>query len=197
VFLSKQSNRSPARLAILAGSFNPPTVAHLALAEAALRRTDEVLFVLPRHFPHKAYVGASLEERIDMLNAVVSGNDRFSIGVSDGGLFLDIAAEAKDHYPQAELWFVCGRDAAERIMNWDYGDPHALLKMMESFGLLVARRQGEYTPPDQFTSRIESLLLENYDEHTSTNIRERIAAGEEWKHLVCESIAGEVARIYS
>ena len=45
----------PNRLGILPGTFNPVTVAHLALAHAALRHVDEVVFVLPRVFPHKNY----------------------------------------------------------------------------------------------------------------------------------------------
>src|SRR3954447_19682410 len=169
----------------------------MALAEAALTHADEVLFVLPKVFPHKQYAGASLEERVSMLQKVVVGNERWGIGISDQGMFIDIAHEAKEHFPEASLWFVCGRDAAERIVNWDYGDPGAFAEMLSTFGLLVARRQGEYLPPAEFLHRIETLVMENYDSHSSTEVRERIAHGEAWRHLVPESIADEVVRIYS
>jgi nicotinate-nucleotide adenylyltransferase len=197
VFVSRQSGTTPVRLAILAGSFNPPTLAHLALAEAALTTADEVLFVLPRIFPHKEYVGASLDERVAMLRAAVAGNQRWAIGIADQGLFIDIAREAREHYPRSDLWFVCGRDTAERIVDWDYGDPYAFAGMLDSFGLLVARRQGEYLPPAEFAHRIKPLPLESYDSHSSTEVRERIRQGDAWRHLVPESIADEVERIYS
>ena len=51
----------PRRLGILPGTFNPPTLAHIALARAALAQVDEVLFVLPREFPHKPYQGATFD----------------------------------------------------------------------------------------------------------------------------------------
>src|ERR1035438_2900486 len=68
----------PSRLAVLPGTFNPVTVAHLELARAALPLVDEVVFVLPREFPHKEYVGASFAERVEML-AAAGGHPRFSI----------------------------------------------------------------------------------------------------------------------
>jgi nicotinate (nicotinamide) nucleotide adenylyltransferase len=187
----------PRTLAILAGSFNPPTGAHLALAHAALTRVDHVLFVLPRILPHKEFVGASYKERFSMLETVTAGQEHWSIATSAGGLFVEIAAEAAEHFPQTALWFVCGRDAAERIVNWDYGTPEAFAGMLQSFGLLVARRQGEYLPPEEFAHRIEPLPMENYDEHSSTEVRERARCGEPWRHLVPESIVAEVERIYS
>ena len=51
----RRAEGRPRRLGILPGTFNPPTRAHVALAEAALGEVDEALFVLPRSFPHKEY----------------------------------------------------------------------------------------------------------------------------------------------
>src|SRR5437763_14221854 len=97
----------------------------MALAEAALTRADHVLFVLPRVFPHKQYEGASLAQRLAMLQTIAADNERWAIGISEQGMFIDIAREAKEHFPDADLWFACGRDAAERIVGWDYGNPGA------------------------------------------------------------------------
>lgn len=193
----RTSNEAPRRLAILAGSFNPPTLAHIALAQAALTKADEVLFVVPRAFPHKEYTGASLDQRVAMLRKATAGGARFSIAISDGGLFVEIAREARVYYPESDLWFVCGRDAAERIVNWDYGEPEAFSRMLDGFGLLVARRQGEYTPPAEFAHGIEILPFEKYDEHSSTEVRRRLERGEPWRMLVPAAIAGDVETIYS
>jgi nicotinate-nucleotide adenylyltransferase len=197
VLVFRTSKEQPARLAILAGSFNPPTRAHLALAGAALTWADEVLLVVPRTLPHKEYVGASLDERLAMLRDATRGEEQFSVGTSDGGLFVDIAREAREIYPHAELWFVCGRDAAERIVNWDYGHPEAFRRMLDTFGLLVARRQGEYTSPSEFAHRIVTLPFDNYDADSSTEVRERVARGQSWREFVPAVIADQVGRIYS
>src|ERR1039458_7945743 len=66
------------RLGVLPGTFNPVTVAHLALAEAALTIVDEVVFVLPRQFPHKTYSGAAFEQRAELLEMALEGEPRFS-----------------------------------------------------------------------------------------------------------------------
>ena len=80
------------RIGLFAGSFNPPTHAHLALIRAAATHVDEVVAVLPRSFPHKIYDGATLEQRIAMLEALAVAQP-FSIQVTAGGLFIEIARE--------------------------------------------------------------------------------------------------------
>ena len=57
------------RLGVFPGSFHPPTRAHLALARAALNVVDELLFVLPRRFPHKGWEGVGFGDRARMLEA--------------------------------------------------------------------------------------------------------------------------------
>jgi nicotinate (nicotinamide) nucleotide adenylyltransferase len=190
---------APQRLGILAGAFNPPTVAHVALVAAARNDVDEVLCVLPRAFPHKPYTGATLAERIEMIEAVAWPSIPLSIGVTDGGLLIEIARECRAAYGQrVELLFICGRDAAERIVNWDYGEPDAFNHMLEEFGLLVAARGGEYAPPSHLAGRIRALPANPAIESvSSTDIRERIRRGEPWEHLAPESIVERINRIYS
>ncbi|MEO8658676.1 MAG: adenylyltransferase/cytidyltransferase family protein [Bryobacteraceae bacterium] len=196
--LIRRTKQMPARLAVFPGTYNPPTQAHLALAEAALQATEEVLFVLPRTFPHKPYSGASMEQRLDLLLQATSEQPLFSIGTSEGGLFIDIARECREHYPAGtELLFLCGRDAAERVVTWDYGDPQALPLMLNEFRLLVARRGSEYEPPPDVAERVVPLILElDWDEVSATTVRDRIAAGADWQHLVPSSIVAKVQAIY-
>jgi nicotinate (nicotinamide) nucleotide adenylyltransferase len=184
----------PHRLGILAGSFNPPTRAHAALIEAAAPHVDEVLCVLPRVFPHKLYFGASLEDRLRMLEAAAPD----SIAVVERGLFIDIASECRDAYgPEADLIFLCGRDAAERIIEWDYGKAGAIDRMLKEFRLLVAARHGRYDPPPQLAHRVGSLAVDaEIDEISSTAVRDRIRRGDPIGDLVPASIREMVEQIY-
>ncbi|MBK9167786.1 MAG: hypothetical protein IPM24_10010, partial [Bryobacterales bacterium] len=105
----------PRRLAVFPGAFNPPTRAHLAMAEAALSAADEVLFVLPREFPHKAFEGPGFDERVAMISAVAARDPRFSVGGTPRGLFIEIAEACRAVFGDAtKLLFLCGSDAAER-----------------------------------------------------------------------------------
>jgi len=188
----------PPKLGILAGTFNPPTRAHLALAGTALGVVQEVLFVLPRIFPHKSYEGASFRDRLRMLESVVEGEPRYSIGSTERGLFIEIARECRAAYgPDAELFFLCGRDAAERIVQWDYGQPDAIQEQLREFQLLVAPRAGRYEPPTALRGRIHGLAMTpDYDEVSATEARERIRRGEPWEHLVPERIVPLVRQVY-
>jgi nicotinate-nucleotide adenylyltransferase len=188
----RRASGSPYLLGILPGTFNPVTVAHMALADAGLRTVDEVLLVLPQVLPHKTWTGASFDDRLAILLAAVSDRNGISVASSDRGLFVEIAEECRAAYgPDTRLSFLCGADAAERIATWDYGDPEAFARMMRQFDLLVADRGAKFSLPHR------SLELEGAHAHVSaTDVRERIARGEAWEHLVPEAVREQVRRTY-
>lgn len=148
--------------------------------------------------PHKDYSGVSFQERMELLKMALGSEPRFSAASSEGGLFVEIARECREAYgPETKLSFLCGRDAAERIVNWDYGEPAALQRMLEEFEMLVAARQGTYEPPELLKHRIHSLEVgKDCDHIAATEVRERIQRDLPWEHLVPEAIALPVAQIY-
>jgi len=182
------------KIGVLAGAFNPVTRAHLALVDAALAKVDQVICVVPRSYPHKEFHGATLEQRLKMLRAA---GGHYRVEVVEGGLLIDIARELKRVHPGAEFYFITGRDAAERVVAWDYGDPAAIDRIFKELHLLVAARDGAYEPPDNLRRRIHALdLQESFDEVSSTEVRRRIAAGEDWEELVPSSIVDLIREIY-
>ena len=185
---------SPNRIGVLAGAFNPVTRAHLALVEAGLQVVDKVVCVVSRVYPHKEIQGADLETRVAMLRH--AGN-RHGVVVCERGLFADIARELRPQHPNAELYFICGRDAAERVIHWDYGDPRAIDRILKEFRLLVASRRGELDAPLHLRHRVQPLrLVGDFDDVSSTEVRRRITAGLAWEHLVPEPIIEMVRRVY-
>src|ERR1035441_4451363 len=94
----RRSAHKPYRLGGFSGTFNPVTVAHMALAEGALAVVDEVVFILPRNFPHKTYCGASFEQRVELLGMALEGAPRYSVAASEGGLFAESAGECREAY---------------------------------------------------------------------------------------------------
>jgi nicotinate-nucleotide adenylyltransferase len=188
----------PKALGILPAAFNPPTRAHLALARAALATADEVVFVLPRGFPHKSYEDATFEQRVRMLTAATSSEPRYSIATSERGLFIEIADACRDAYgAEVRLLFICGRDAAERIIAWDYGEPDAFRRMLQRFELLVAARHGEYEPPVEIRDRVHALEVPaEIGPISATEVREHLRQGAPWEHLVPKEIVPLVREIY-
>jgi nicotinate (nicotinamide) nucleotide adenylyltransferase len=174
----------------------------VALAQSAYDhyQLHEVLFVLPITQPHKLIHDAPLEARLRMIDLAVQGHTAFSIGMCTHGLFVDIGRAATLAYPpQTRLWFICGRDAAERILTWPYPDPaKALGELFAQAELLVADREGAFVLPDTSTVRdyaghVHHLPLPaEYSHISATEIRTRLAKGEEVSELVPPLVLGYI-----
>ena len=180
------------RIGVLAGAFNPVTRAHAELGRAARTMVDEIVCVVPKVYPHKEFHGATLEQRIEMI-ALSKLADR--VEIVESGLFIDIARGLRQ--PDATVEFICGADAAERVIAWDYGETGAIERMLEEFSFLVAPRAAVFAAPDHLRHRVRALeVAPGFEDVSSTKVRERIAAGKPWEHLVPESIVALVRRIY-
>lgn len=85
-------------LAVYPGSFDPPTVAHLAIVRAALAHVDEVRLVLSEVALGKADLPpdrASVTVRTSVLEALAAEVPGTTVAVTRAGLVADIAAEAQ------------------------------------------------------------------------------------------------------
>ena len=201
VFVPAQTVLPPsnARLGVLGGAYNPITRAHLLLARCSKEqfKLDEIIFVLPKTLPNKPVVDTSIEQRLEMMRLGTTDVRYVSLGLCTHGLFLDICAALQKVYPQSpEIFFITGRDAAERILNWPYPDPaEALAHMFAAFQLLVFEREGELKLREnplinQYSTRIHTLRLsENIDHISSTEVRQRTFAGQSINDLVPEGVA--------
>jgi nicotinate (nicotinamide) nucleotide adenylyltransferase len=185
-------------VAVFPGAWNPPTVAHLEIARAALSQVDEVIWVLPRVFPHKGFEGAGFEDRQRMLVRLAESEPGFSAALSEGGLYAEIAEEAREFFGDAtEIAVLAGRDAVERMAAWDYGTPGVFDELVNRHRLLVAARQGEYEPAGHHSDRIIRLAMAaDWDEVSSSEVRRRMKGGEHWRDLVPAAIAGVVRNLY-
>jgi nicotinic acid mononucleotide adenylyltransferase len=190
--------RKAARVAVFPGAWNPPTIAHVAIARAALGWADEVVWVVPRAFPHKPFDAAGFRDRSELITLVARAQPGFSAAASQGGLYAEIADEARAFFgEETAIGLACGRDAAERIANWDYGMPGVFAGLMRRNNLLVAARAGQYTAPAGHEDRVVSLTLDcPVDEVSSTELRRLITEGKPWEHLAPEPIIAKIRTLY-
>jgi len=181
------------RIGILPSAFNPPTIAHLALAAAAEQsaQLDQVVFALPRNLPHKSFAGASLDQRIEMVQAAIKAKPARAAALTTGGLFIDIAREFRQLCePITEIFLVCGKDAAERFARWDYGTGASLDEQLEEFTLLVGDRFGRYEPPTVQHDRILLVPLPlDMSRVSSQALRALRAQDEDWRPLTVDGVA--------
>lgn len=86
--------RQTSRIGVYPGSFNPPTVGHLAIAQAARdqRELERVDLAVSRVALGKQLVERpGFEDRITVLEASVAGIDGLEVVVTDQQLLVDIA----------------------------------------------------------------------------------------------------------
>ena len=183
----------PRRVGVFPGAFNPVTWGHLALVRAAIEQHAlvQVVFLLPKSFPHKKYVGADFEDRIALLQAALADDGRCAIASSRKELFCEIAAEIRANYPpDSQLFFLCGRDTAERIVDWDYGDAPGFTQQLEDFQLLAAPREGQYEPPSALRDRIHAVHLSSeWSTISSSAFREAFCQNQDWEQFVPPAVA--------
>jgi hypothetical protein len=83
------------RVGCYPGSFNPPTIAHLAIAEAAYRQCglDRLDLVVSRvALGKEAPSGPRFEDRIAVLETIARSRSWLGVRVSDAQLLVDLAA---------------------------------------------------------------------------------------------------------
>ncbi len=186
------------RVALLAGAWNPPTRAHVALAEAAREFAPEVLLTLPGVLPHKEFEEPGFDTRLDWLLQLAAGREWLGVAAGGSGLFVELARGLRAADRKVEqVFIVCGSDAAERFLNWDYADGAGVEQQLREFTLLVAPRGAPFVPPERLRAAVHPLdLAEEWQTLSSTELRQRIKRGEAWAHLAPEEIAAEIERAY-
>lgn len=107
-------------LAVFPGSFNPPTSAHLLLAERARREGFAcVLFVLARNTVGKEPSGMIPEDRLLALRFIAQ-RAGMGVAVCSSGLYVDMADAAAMVYPGTEIAFLIGSDKVTQIFDPSY-----------------------------------------------------------------------------
>jgi nicotinate-nucleotide adenylyltransferase len=202
---------------ILGGTFNPPHLGHLRLAEevASLHRLDRVVLIPALIPPHKDSEDiASASDRLEMTRLACRDNPRLE--VSD----LEIQAQGPSYTVRTlETWaqrhasrpyFIMGTDSLGEITSWkDYE------RLFSLSHFIVVTRPG--TPFDDAWSRIPQAVharfsvrgdrLVHADDNleivksqvkgldiSSTSIRSLARAGQSIRYLVRETVRSYITR---
>lgn len=125
-------SNGPRKIGVLSASYNPPTVAHMMLCRAALSQLgfEEVVFLLTAVNADKKITGATLPQRLQMLERIVqTGESEISAPLSiiacSQPRFVDMAQGLSDLYAQIEqakptFYFILGYDTLIRLFDPKY-----------------------------------------------------------------------------
>lgn len=193
------------RLGVLGGTFDPPHVGHLILAEEARTRLQlqSVLFVPAGDPWRKADQRVtSAEHRLAMVRLMVASDLGFEVSTieveREGPSYtVDTLADLhRQHGPGLELYFILGEDAIHDLTQWK--EPARILSLA---WLAVAGRPGDEGWPGAdleaivpgLSERIVPLAMPTID-ISSTGLRERARAGLSLRHLVPQTVEEYIRR---
>jgi nicotinate-nucleotide adenylyltransferase len=187
-----------AALGILGGTFNPPHLGHLVMAQEALDQLglDHVVLMPVHTPPHKDAAGdPGAEARFELCRLAVAGDERLSVSrreIDRGGPSYTVATLREIHAdaPEHELTFIVGGDMATSLPTWR--EPEALLELAT---LAVAERQG--VRRQDIAARLAGLASPDrvrfFDmpriDLSSSAIRRRVAGGRPIRYLVPDAVA--------
>jgi nicotinate-nucleotide adenylyltransferase len=182
---------------ILGGTFNPPHLGHLVMAQEALDqlRLDRVVLMPVAVPPHKeapADPGAAV--RLELCRLAVDGEDGVEVSdleIARGGASytVDTQRALQEREPEHALTFIVGGDMAYSLPSWR--EPEAVLDLAR---LAVAERDG--LRREDIAKRLEPLHAGDrvafFDmpriDLSSSAIRARVATGRPIRYLVPDPV---------
>jgi nicotinate-nucleotide adenylyltransferase len=187
----------PPRLGVLGGTFDPPHLGHLILAESACDKLglDQVLFVPAADPPHKHNLTITqIEHRLTMLAAAIGDNPRFAlsdIDITRSGphYTADTLRLLNEKYPHADLYFILGGDALRDLATWH--EPAEIIKWAR---LAAMGRPGATLDLASIYEKLpglaDRLVFVNAPVIgiSATLLRERLRAGHSIRYLVPDSV---------
>ncbi|MES2522330.1 MAG: nicotinate (nicotinamide) nucleotide adenylyltransferase [Gemmatimonadota bacterium] len=199
------------RLGIFGGSFDPPHVGHLLVAQDAIEALAlDLLIIVPTGTqPLKREHRTAAAHRLAMVRQCFEGVPKAevdSIEVDRGGLsfMVDTVEHLQRQYPLAELLLLIGEDVVPTLPRWR--DPERLLEMVSlvildradqpddgnAAALSHTDTQGwpDAIPPGVVSAR--HLATRRVDV-SSTEIRARVGAGRSLRGFVPDAVASYIA----
>ena len=177
---------------LFGGSFNPPHVAHLVVAEVVRDQfgLDEVWWIPNATPPHKPNDGlAAVQHRLAMTERTVEGNPAFRVcGVEverDGVSYtVETLRVLQDQHPDTDFALILGSDSLDHFADWHRPD-----EIAERVPFIVYKRPGaiESVADPRFVNDVRYAAAPVM-EISGTEVRARRRAGRSIRYLVPEAV---------
>lgn len=193
----------PARLGLFGGSFNPIHFGHLITARAVAEqlRLPKIVLIPAAAPPHKD--GRHLApgpDRLAMTQLAVQGDPLFEVSdVEQHRAGPSYTFDTLGHYrallgADAELFWLIGADSLPELVTW-----HRVAELVRIVQIVTMVRPGLPGPNlDGLRARIDAESMRHILDHrlatpaveiSATDIRARVASGQEIRYLTPEPVA--------
>jgi nicotinate-nucleotide adenylyltransferase len=192
-------NAAAMRLGVFGGAFDPPHVAHVALAQAAIEQLqlDQLRIFPTGQAWHKAQALTAPEHRLALAEVAFGGLPRTVIDDRElrrsGPTYtIDTLRELKAEYPAAQLFLVMGEDQAISLTRWREWEAIVQLAIICVAGRPAAQAHAGLLPPGlPAQAELRLLRLPSMTE-SATEVRGRVARGQGIAHLVPPGVASYI-----
>lgn len=189
----------------MGGTFDPPHVGHLLIAEYVREALDleEVRFIPTGQIYYKdSSRTADPGDRLEMVRLAIAGNAHFTADAMEiersGDTYTFETLEAlKAAEPETAVTFIVGADSLDYMERWK--NPERIFRCCSVAavprpgfsGIQLTEKKQELER--QFHGRIE-IVPAPLIGISSTELRQRLAAGKSVRYLIPESVAEYIAR---
>lgn len=179
-------------IGLFGGSFNPPHIAHLIVAEIVRDQfaLEEVWWIpnaTPPHKPEEALV--SSEHRMTMTRRAVDSNSQFrvcDVEVAREGVSytVDTLRVLQEEHPDTAFGLIIGSDSLDHFAEWHEPD-----EIVRRVPLIVYKRPGslEAVAERRFANQVHYVAAPVL-EVSGTEIRARCRKGRSIQYLVPEGV---------
>lgn len=186
------------RIGIFGGTFDPPHVGHLILAEECRSqlKLDLLLWAVTDNPPHKRYTNVSpVEQRVALVEKAIHGNPAFLLSRIDidrpGPHYaIDTMNLLHKEYPDSQLFYLMGGDSLHDLPTWQR--PQDFLRVCDGIG--VMRRHEDEVDLESLEkvmpgiSKKVNIVEAPILEISSKQIRQRITEGMGYRYYLRDAV---------
>lgn len=181
------------KIAILGGTFDPPHLGHLILADTVLKELnyDKVLFIPSKIPPHKNISGeVSNEDRLNMLKLSIEDDKRFSFddyelkseGISYTIKTLNYLYENYDI--DGKIALIIGADLIKDFHKWK--EPEKISELANI--VAVNREESDNLDKENIEQYNIKIIIAPRIDISSTLIRERIKKNKAFRYFLNDKV---------
>lgn len=181
------------KIAILGGTFDPPHLGHLILAETVLKELnyDKVLFIPSKIPPHKNISGeVSNEDRLNMLKLSIEDDKRFSFDdyeLKSEGISYSIKTLNylyQNYNIDGKIALIIGADLIKDFHKWK--EPEKISELANI--VAVNREENENLFKENIEKYNIKIIIAPRIDISSTLIRERIKKNKAFRYFLNDKV---------
>jgi len=175
------------KVGILGGTFDPPHIGHLIIANEVLhaKNLDEIWFMPNQEPPHKIKSGDVTNiQRVEMLQLSIEAHSAFRIETMEldregKSYTYDTMTLLNEAHPNIDFYFIIGADMVEYLPEW-----YKIEKLMQIVKFISVNRPKYHLETDYPVQYVKVPDINI----SSSLIRERVKDGETISFLVRDEV---------